>query len=150
MWNQCFLLVFLRNKNTPIFNGERPLFFCQKFRCEKNAKLFFTPQKRPKMLKNEGFWGVFGRFWGVFVSHETHPYCPIVPRETYVFCTKITLLKWFPVDHWVILLFLIFCGCCERVFVVFFVDFPPFDTVLRKIAGLFLPKIRQNDLWNIF
>ena len=63
---------------------EERIFFA-KINMRKERKLFLDIDFRPKSAQNSLFFGVFGGFCGIFVSHETHTQTWFVPRETYHF-----------------------------------------------------------------
>ena len=86
----------------------------------------FKRKNRAKSAQNGVFWGVFGHFWRVFVSHETQPPKRIVPRGTYIFTSFFTLSGVFHMKRRFYYIFAIFneiLVSCETLFLCGFVAF---------------------------
>lgn len=94
-----------------------------------------------KSAQNGVFWGVFGHFWRVFVSHETQPPRRIVPRETYIFAPFFTISWVFHMKRRFYYIFAIFNEILVSCETSFLCGFVAFHCQIGRLSGLFSYKM---------
>lgn len=101
----------------------------------------FERENQAKSAQNGLFWGVFGHFWRVFVSHETQPPNRIVPRETYIFAPFFTLSRVFHMKRRFYYIFAIFNDILVSCETSVLCGFVAFHRQIGRLSGLFSSKM---------